>query len=503
MNVSEQKLALPALFAMVVGSMVGAGVFSLPATFGRATGGFGALIAWGIAGGGMLTLAFVFQTLALRKPELDAGVYAYAKAGFGDYLGFLSALGFWAGSCVGNVSYFVLIKATLGAFFPMFGEGNTLSAIIISSILLWGFHFLILKGVKEAAAINVIVTIAKLVPLAIFIILAAIFFNYDLFSQNFWGDIAALTPQADLGHLDAYGQVGLHALEIPEQPYGAEGLFGQIRNTMLVTVFVFLGIEGASVYSRYAKNRKDVGKATVLGFLGVLGIFMLVTMLSYGVLSRYDLAGLRQPSVAGVLEAIVGPWGLIFISAGLIVSVLGAYLSWTMLAAEVLYSAAKNRTMPSFLSSENAQKVPSTAMWMTSGLIQVLLVITMFSQQAFTLALELTSSFSLIPYLLVAAFGLKIVLTNDAYSPEDKERGSHLIIAAIATAYTALMIYAGGLKYLLLASIIFAPGTILYVLAQREQKIQAFKGMEKVLLAVIILGAVTAIAAISAGYLTI
>lgn len=503
MSNSVQKLTLPALFGMVVGSMVGAGVFSLPAAFGRASGGFGALIAWAIAGGGMLTLAFVFQTLAMRKPELDAGVYAYAKAGFGNYLGFIAALGFWAGSCVGNVSYFVLIKGTLGAFFPIFGEGNTLLAIVLSSFLLWGFHFLILKGVKEAAAINVVVTIAKLVPLAVFIVLAALAFKYDLFSQNFWGGVYTTPPQPDLMHLDAYGQVGLHSLDIPAEPAVGESLLNQVRNTMLVTVFVFLGIEGASVYSRYAKNRKDVGKATVLGFLSVLGVFMLVTMLSYGVLSRYDLAELRQPSVAGVLESIVGPWGLVFISAGLIVSVLGAYLSWTMLAAEVLYSAAKSRTMPSFLARENSREVPSAAMWMTSGLIQVLLVITMFSQQAFMLALELTSSFSLIPYLLVAAFGLKIVLKNDTYGPGDKQRTSHLVIAFIATFYTALMLYAGGMKYLLLASIIFAPGTLLYVLAQREQKLQAFNSLEKILLAVIILGAVAACVAIATGYLTI
>jgi arginine:ornithine antiporter/lysine permease len=84
---------------MVVGSMVGAGVFSLPRRFAQETGVTGALIAWVIAGTGMLMLAFVFQTLAVRKPNLDAGVYAYAKAGFGEYLGFFSAFGYWASLC--------------------------------------------------------------------------------------------------------------------------------------------------------------------------------------------------------------------------------------------------------------------------------------------------------------------------------------------------------------------------------------------------------------------
>ena len=91
----------------------------------NATGPIGAVIAWIIAGTGMYMLARVFQALAERKPDLDAGVFAYAKEGFGDYPGFLSAFGYWIGSCIGNVSYWVLIKSTLGAFFPVFGDGNT------------------------------------------------------------------------------------------------------------------------------------------------------------------------------------------------------------------------------------------------------------------------------------------------------------------------------------------------------------------------------------------
>src|SRR5512138_3528178 len=109
---TEQKLSLGALTALVVGSMIGSGIFALPAAFGRVTGVMGALIAWGVAGIGMLMLAFVFQTLAERKPELDTGIYAYAKEGFGDYLGFLSAAGYWIGCCLADVACLVLIKAT-------------------------------------------------------------------------------------------------------------------------------------------------------------------------------------------------------------------------------------------------------------------------------------------------------------------------------------------------------------------------------------------------------
>src|SRR3954465_14402133 len=140
---TTQKVSLPTLTAMVVGSMIGSGVFLLPRRFGVETGVLGALIAWAIAGSGMLMLAFVFQRLATRKPELDAGIFAYAKAGFGDYVGFNSAFGYWASACAGNTSYWVLITATLSAVFPGLGTGDTLLAVVISSIGVWLFCFLI------------------------------------------------------------------------------------------------------------------------------------------------------------------------------------------------------------------------------------------------------------------------------------------------------------------------------------------------------------------------
>jgi arginine:ornithine antiporter/lysine permease len=140
------KLTLMTMTMMVVGGMVGAGVFSLPRRFAQETGVAGALIAWVIAGTGMLMLAFVFQTLAVRKPHLDAGVYAYAKAGFGQYPGFFSAFGYWASACVGNVTYWVLIMSTIGAIAPVLGDGDTALAIILSSVGLWLFFFSSDKG---------------------------------------------------------------------------------------------------------------------------------------------------------------------------------------------------------------------------------------------------------------------------------------------------------------------------------------------------------------------
>jgi arginine:ornithine antiporter / lysine permease len=176
--------------------MVGAGIFSLPRAFATATGPFGAIIAWAIAAAGMYTLARVFQALAVRKPDLDAGVYAYAKAGFGDYLGFLSAFGYFISACLGNTFYWVLIKSTLGAFFPIFGNGDTLAAVVVSSICIWVFHFTVLRGVQQAAAINKVVTVAKIVPIILFILILAVSFKGHLFAANFWGPRPACSSRS-------------------------------------------------------------------------------------------------------------------------------------------------------------------------------------------------------------------------------------------------------------------------------------------------------------------
>jgi arginine:ornithine antiporter/lysine permease len=203
-------------------------VFSLPARFATATGVLGAIIAWIVAGTGMLMLAFVFQTLAIRKPELDSGIFAYAKAGFGDYIGFNSAFGYWASACTGNAFYWVFIMSTIGAAFPALGHGDTLLAAAISTVGVWAFHFLIARGVRDAAVINRIVTIAKIVPILVFIIILIFAFDGGLFAANFWGGEAATVGS----------------------------IFNQVKGTMIITVFVFLGIEGASVYSRTPSDAK-------------------------------------------------------------------------------------------------------------------------------------------------------------------------------------------------------------------------------------------------------
>jgi arginine:ornithine antiporter/lysine permease len=270
---------------------------------------------------------------------------------------------------------------------------------------------------------------------------------------------------------------------------------------MLITVFVFLGIEGASVYSRMARKREDVGRATVVGFLSVLSVFALVTLVSYGVMPQGELAGVGQPSMAAVLESVVGHWGSIFIRVGVIVSVLGAYLAWTLMAAEVLYIPAKSEDMPRFLARTNRHGAPVTALIMAAGLISLLLVALLFAADALDFMLDLTAALSLIPYLLAAAYALKLTITRETYGA--KSHVSDMVIAAVATVYTLFLIYAAGADKLLLSCILYAPAAALYFKARRERVLRVFTPFEAVLFGVIVLGAVAGVVSLATGAIEI
>lgn len=459
------------LSTFVVGSMVGAGVFSLPGTFAAQTGVVGSLVAWAVAGTGMLMLALVFQRLAARRPELDAGVYSYARAGFGRYLGFLSAFGYWASACAGNVFYWVFIMSTVGAVLPAVAGGDTPVAVAVSSAGLWTFFLLVRRGTREAAAVNRIVSVAKVLPIVVFVFLCLFAFDPAVFAANLSGP-------------------------------GDVPLYDQVRGTLLVTVFAFIGVEGASAYSRHARRRRDIGRATVLGFLSVLAIFLSVTIVSFGILPRERIAQLAQPSMAGVLAEVVGPWGAGFVGVALIVAVLGAYLSWTLMAAEVLLVAARDGDLPPVFARTNARDVPVGALTMSTLLVQALLIVVLFSTNAFDVALSLTSAFALIPYVLTAGYGLRVALA-DARSDGSRAVAGALLVAACATAYTLFLLAAAGGQYLLLAMLVLVPGTLLFALARRRRGDRVFQRGEWVVFAVAVAAALAAAVLLAVGAIEI
>ena len=454
------KLGLGLLVALVIGSIIGSGIFGLPQNMAVGAGAGAILIGWAITGVGMLMLAFTYQMLALRRPELDNGVYAYARALSGEYVGFNAAWGYWVSAWIGNVGYLVAAFGALGYFFPAFGEGNSAAAIIGASLVVWGVHFMVLRGIQGAAVLNAVVTAAKVLPLLLFIVLVAMAFQVSTFKLDFWGN-----PQ--LG-----------------------SVLDQVRSTMLVTVWVFIGIEGASVYSARAARREDVGRATVIGFLVCLALLMSVSLLSLGILSQPELAALKNPSMAPVLEKVVGTWGAVLIYVGLIVSVGGGFLAWTLLAAESLFTPAGGGVMPAWLAKQNDNGVPAHALWLTNAMVQVFLLVTLFSKASYLALISLSTAMILIPYLFSAIYGLKLAWLGRAgagptatqpHTPRD------IFITALAAVFCVWLLYAAGLKYLLLSALLYAPGAAIYLVAKQQRAERAFTGREQVILALLLL----------------
>ncbi|GAA4209301.1 amino acid permease [Actinocatenispora rupis] len=370
------------LTALVLGALLNAAVFSLPSRFAEVSGVTGTLVGYAVAGAGTAALVLVFRGLAVRRPDLDGAVYAYARAGFGEYVGTFAVFGYWASVCVGSVTYWLLATATLGTVLPALAGGATPAATAVSSVGVWSCFLLVRNGTGRAAAVNRVVTAVKVVPIVVFLVLAAVSFQPDVFTDN-------------LGGADYTGTM----------PH-------QVRSATSVLVFVFLGVEAAAVFSRHARRRTDIGRATVLGFLAGFVLLAAVPILSYGLLSMNRIATLRQPSMGGVLESAVGRWGAAFVGVALVLAVLGAYLAWTLLATEVLSVAADRGGLPRVLCRTNAAGTPTGALLATTVLVQGMLVVTAVSGDAFSAAFDLTSALTLVPFLLVAGFAVRLAVTG-------------------------------------------------------------------------------------------
>ena len=477
---AAKKLGAMGLAAIVVSSMVGGGIYSLPKNMAAGAGAGAVILAWIVTGIGIYFIANTFKTLAVARPDLTAGIYMYSKAGFGNYAGFTIAWGYWLCQIFGNVGYAVITMDALNYFFPgWFAGGNNIESIVGGSLLIWMFNFIVLRGIKQASVLNIIGTIGKLVPVFLFIIITAVVFQWDKFTFDFWG------------HLAGDGERNL-------------GFMGdQIKSTMLVTLWAFIGIEGAVVLSDKAKSQSDVGKATILGFFGCLLIFVLLSVLPFGFMTQAELAAVPNPSTAGILEKVVGEWGSWVMNIGLIIAVLASWLAWTMITAEMPYAAAKDGTFPKFFAVENSHGSPSASLWVTSILMQLAMLLVYFSNNAWNTMLSITGVMVLPPYLASTAYLWKICLKKD--SKVANLGGSAklaLISGVLGSIYAVWLIYAAGLDYLLMSVIFLAAGIPVYIWASRQQKRRAFTKREALGAAVLVIAAIVAICLMISGKLS-
>ena len=455
------------LVSLIIGSTLGSGIFALPQNIGSVAGPGAMLAGWAIAGVGMLAIAFVFQILARRKPHLDSGVYSYVRAGLGDFIGFTSGLGYWLGSVMAQVGYATLFFGTVGHYFPVF-ENQWVLALAVS-VLTWLIFFALTRGVKQAAVMNLVVTVAKVVPIVCFILLVAFLgFSWDTFTADFWG----------AGSGFSFSE--------------------QLQGIMLYTVWVFIGIEGASVYSKQSKSRSDVGRATIIGFLSILALLVAVSTLSYGVLTQEELAALPDNSMAAVLEAVVGPWGGMLISVGLCLSVLGAYVSWQMLCAEPIVLMARDGLLPARLGRTNEAGAPFAAQLVSTVVIQFFVIVFFANETSYNAMVQLATIMYLLPYIFSSLY-----LVTLCARPKNRQDRRHLAVGALAFVYSVWLIYAADPVFVLFGALAVVPGMVVYIWNRRRRGERLFNTFEWVVVALVLVGAAFAVAGLVNGSLTL
>ncbi len=436
----DKILSLWGLVALVFGPMIGAGIYNIAQNMAALAGAGAVNIAWVITAVGMLTLVFTFKTLADARPDLDPGLYQYARLGFARYAGCNMAWGYWLCAAFGNVAYAVMLNDAFGSFFPAL-LSHGWPTVVFGSALIWGMFTIVAAGIKTASTITRIISALKFGSLIMVAVLLVILFDMDLFTTDIWGRLS------DLG-----------------------GLSEQIRSTMMVTLWCFLGIEGAAMMSARARRASDVGKAGVIGFFCAWTLYALISVLCFGVMTQARLAELDDPSVAYVLKDTCGDWAYYFVVLSVVLSLLGGAVAWFMICAQTAYTAAGAGIFPNRFLKLNRHGVPTFGLLVGCVVMQVFLLMVMMSESVYLAAINVTSMMVLPAYLFSGLFLWKAGLDPARYLYRNNQRRAMkcLTLGVACTIYCLWLIYSGGLDLLLLTSIFYLGGTPFYLRACRE-----------------------------------
>lgn len=459
---NTRGISLIGLIALVISSSIGSGVFALSTDISAAAAPGPALIAWLITGIGFMALATTFGRLSVVRPDLN-GIVDYAREGFGPFVGFVSGWGYWLSIWIGNVAFGVMLVTAIGYFFPPFSSGLTAAGVVFISVLNWAIVLLVNRGVEEASALNAIVMVCKLVPIFAFILAMVVMFDPAVFTADFWGNLANNLSDPAL----APGSVPT-----------------QIVNCFMVMMWVFVGMEGASVLGHRARRKSDVSRATILGCTALVVIYVAASILPYGYLTREELMALGSPSMPYIFERVVGPWGGAFISGGLIISIFGAWLSYTILASEAMHGMARMKLLPSAFDRLNTYSAPTACLFTTGAMIQLLSIVMLFSERAYQFAYSLCTASIVISWTLAAAYMAKAWLAQErgqGASEAPRIRAVDGICAACSAAFLIVAIAVSGVEQLMMCCIAYIPGIACYIWARVEQRQKVFTARERLL----------------------
>lgn len=444
MEEKKKGIGLIGLIGMVISSCIGSGVFAITGQLAGVASPGAVLIAWLIVGVGFLALAFSLNNLTEKRSDLH-GIFSYADAGWGPLAGFISGWGYWLSAWLGNVAFATMMMSTIGYFYPAFLPGNTIPCIIIASIVMWALTYLVIRGVESAAFLNAIVMVCKVAAIAVTLIFGIFLFNAGIFTADFWGNV--------YDNAVAAGQYGPDAA-----PLGGVGT--QIFNCMIIMMWCFVGIEGASVVSSRAARKTDVGKATLIGFICLMLIYVGASVLPYGYMSSTEVAALDYPALVYVFSSMAPGWGGPFISIAIIISILGSWLSFTILPAETTSEMADYKLLPASWGKLNSHNAPSMSLLIVGACTQAFLIVLLFSADAYDFAFSMCTVAIVITWAFAAAYQAKWGVQN--------KDGVQAAIGFVAVAFQVIGVLFNGWSFLLLTCVGYIPGFFIYVKARKD-----------------------------------
>ncbi len=457
---NTRKVGTFGLTMIIVSAMIGGGIFNIPQNMSAVSGTGANIFAWIITAVGMWFVADMFRILSVARPDAKDGIFMYARLGFGRFTGFFSAWGYWVANMFANVAYAVLLFSALNYFFPgVFTGGNNIWSLIGAWVILWAINFIAITGTKNVSAINIVVTIVKILPILLFIVVMCIYFKIPTFIHDFWG--LELFP---------YEPHGAHAAHESETSIAAMSVFKQISNTILITLWMYLGIEGAVVVSDEAKSQNDVSMATGIAFAIVTVLYVMTSVMPNGVFSVKEMSTMGAPSTAELLTMKIGAAGKYIINIAVILSILASWLVWTVMLAEQPKSGAQMYVFPKVFARTNKKGAAYVSLYISTAIMTLFLLIAFFAKDAWTLMLSITGVMYIPCYITCIMYLFKVAFDKNETYPDKifATRRHAQATAVIAGIYGLYLIYAAGYKYLFAASFVYAIGIPVYAGARLQ-----------------------------------
>lgn len=427
----KRELGLAAATAIVVGNMMGSGIFTSPQSLAQVASPMVTIVAWIITGIGSVILALSFANLGSKYPS-TGGPIVFTHKAFGEFTAFLVAWTFWIGSWIGNAAIITAVIRYLTPFIPSLRTNGAL-AFLLSSLILWGFTYINYRGVKEAGIVSIVTTILKLGVILVFMIVALIGFKPE--------------------YLTTYSSVEVTG-------------WGALPAAIAVTLWSFIGLESAAISGGEIKNpEKNIKRSTFLGTLFAAVIYLFLSILAMGGLPQAELAASEAP-LASIINHVTGAsWGGSFISLGVVISAAGAMSGWVLTTARLSFAAGEDGLFPKFFAKVHPKyNTPSTSLIITSVCTNLLLILNYVS--------DLTSAFDFMINLATLAFIPAYALTACAeilltFKKQHKLTLltfiKHGFLSLIAFIYAIYIIYGSGAESAMWVFLLMFIGIPFYV----------------------------------------